>query len=363
MQPLEILPQPAVADLHRVRDPGSDHLKYICLDRNERLAPLPGWFVERIRSRISSDLFTGYPFQDEFLPRLAATVGLPHEMVLSTAGSDAAVKALFQAYVGPVDRVVMLEPSYAMYPVYARMFRAQAEPIEFDRNLAVKDEELLEAVNSGVRLVLLANPNQPTGTLLKPDLLRHLIERALKIRALVAIDEAYYPFSEATVLPWVKEFPNLLVLRTFSKASGLAGVRIGWVAAAAEIVKNLFKVRSAHDVNSVAMLCAGLILEHPEIVENYKSEVKEGGLRLARSLEALGLVPLPTATNFMLIRVAHRTSPRKLAAALKEMGFLVKGPFDSPCIADCIRVTLGPPELMLRFTECVQKILQNQDAV
>jgi histidinol-phosphate aminotransferase len=363
VQEFDFLPQPAIAGLHRVRDPGSDHRKYICLDRNERLSPFPAWFMEKIRASLSSDLLTGYPFQDEFLPKLAAKVGLPEEMLLPTAGSDAAVKALFQAYVRPGDRVVMLEPSYAMYPVYARMFQAEAVRIEFDRNLAVNEEELLGAVKQGVRLVMLANPNQPTGTLIKPETLRNLIQRALQVGALVAIDEAYYPFSDATVLPWVRDFANLLVIRTFSKASGLAGLRVGWVAAAAEIVKNLFKVRSAHDVNGMAMLCAGLILEHPEIVESYRAEVRESARVLALKLEELDLIPLPTAANFLLFRVAHRASPQRLAAALKEMGYLVKASFDSPCIADCIRVTLGPSELMLRFAECLKEILRKQAAI
>ena len=357
MNPRPIHPQPAIADLHRVRDPGSDHHRYVCLDRNERLSPLPPWFTEKVRSRISSDLLTQYPYQNEFLSLLAQKVGLPENMVLLASGSDAGIKALFQAYVGAGDRVVMLDPSYAMLPIYAQMFEARTVRVGFGGDLVVNEESLLEAVVAGVRLVVLANPNQPTGTLLGQETIRRVTVRAAEIGALVAIDEAYYPFSDETVLPLIKDHPNLLVLRTFSKASGLAGLRIGWVAGESEIVRNLFKVRSAHDVNSAAMLCAGLILEHPEIVNGYKAEVKEGARVLGERARQLGLFPLPTHTNFLLIRVAHRVDPRRLVETLKALGYLVKGPFESPCIADCIRVTLGPPELMLQFARCLESAL------
>jgi len=311
---------------------------------------------------VSSELLTRYPFQDELLPQLARQTGLPEEMLLLTAGSDAAIKALFQAYVSPGDRVLMLDPSYAMYPIYARMFEALPIQIGFNLDLSLDEQALMDAAGSGVRLVVLANPNQPTGTILKPDTVLGVLDRAIRAGALVAVDEAYYPFSDVTNLPSVREHPHLLILRTFSKACGLAGLRIGWVAAASEITESLFKVRSAHDVNSMAMLCARLILDHPEIVEAYKNEVHSAARLLAKRLTEMGLIPLPTSTNFMLIRVAHLVSPKQLVLRLKEQGYLVKGPFDSACISGCIRVTLGPPGLMIEFAECLQHLLCELEA-
>jgi histidinol-phosphate aminotransferase len=301
-----------------------------------------------------------YPFQDEFLPSLAKSTGFPEEMLLLTAGSDAAIKALFQAYVRPLDHVLMLDPSYAMYPIYAQMFQAKTVRIQFNQDLTLSEQTLVDAVVSGVRLVVLANPNQPTGTILGQETIGKVLNRALQVGALVAIDEAYYPFSDVTNLSSVRDYPNLLIIRTFSKASGLAGLRIGWVAACEDIVKNLFKVRSAHDVNSVALVCAGLVLEHPEIVDTYKAEVQASARVLTQCLADLELALLPTSTNFMLIRVAHRISPPRLVNALKERGYLVKGPFDAPCISDCIRVTLGSSELMQRFAECMKDIIRKQ---
>lgn len=350
-------PIPALAHFHRAREPGNETHAYISLDRNERLQPLPEWFLEKIRQSLESALLTAYPVQEGLYHQLAAQLGLPEEQLLLTAGSDAAIKAVYHAYVRPSDMVVMLDPSYAMYKIYAQMFQAKVVPIPFDHELKVDTEQLLRSVIPGVRLVMLANPNQPTGTLLKEDVLRRLTERTRATGTLLAVDEAYYPFSHYTVLPWVKEFPHLLVIRSLSKAAGLAGLRIGFVAGHRDAVANLYKVRSVHDVNSMAIMCASQVLKHPEIIDDYVAEVEAGGRLLAERARALGLVPLPTRANFMLVRVARRCSPSKLVEALRDRGYLVKGPFSNPCIEDCIRITLGPRALMTAFADVLEQIL------
>ncbi|WP_204368636.1 pyridoxal phosphate-dependent aminotransferase [Neosynechococcus sphagnicola] len=347
-------PIPALSKVYRVRESGSETQSYICLDRNERLQPLPDWFMEALRQAIDSQLLTSYPIQDPLLDLLAAQWQLPKSHLLLTPGSDGAIKALYQAYLHPGDGIVMLQPSYAMYPVYTQLFQAQAIQIPFAPDLSVDPHHLLAAIEPGVRLVMLANPNQPTGTLLEPAVLHQICQQAARVGALVAVDEAYYPFSQTTVVPWVQHYPHLVAMRTFSKAAGLAGLRLGAVAAHPQVVGNLFKVRSAYDVNSLAIVSAFLVLTHPQIVSDYVAEVKAGQEILEQGARSLGLVPLPTHTNFRLIRVGHCCTPGDLVAALRDRGYLVKGPFDAPCLAGCIRVTVGPPDLMAAFITTLQ---------
>lgn len=350
-------PIPALVDLHRMRDPGSEIKQYIPLDRNERVAPLPGWFLEKLRASMESALLTSYPITDELYRKLSLKLGVPQEQLLLTTGSDAAIKALYHAYVRPGDKVVMFDPSYAMYAVYAQMFQAEACKVSFNDRLELDVSKLLESMVPGVRLAIIANPNQPTATVLSEEVLLKLAERAVEINALLAIDEAYYPFYPHTVFPLIKDIPNLLVTRTFSKAAGLAGLRVGLIGGDAEVIANLFKVRSAHDVNSLAAMCANHIIDCPQIVEDYVNQVKAGAEVLTERARGIGLVPLPTPTNFMLIRVAHRCSPEVLIEELRNSGYIVKGPFGSPCLADCIRVTLGPPEVMESFANTLEEVL------
>lgn len=345
--------------LQRVREPGEEDAKLIRLDRNERLQPLPEWFMEKLRQSLHAGSFTAYPITDGLHRHLSADLGIKDQQLLLTAGSDAAIKALFHAYVRPGDAVVMLNPSYSMYDVYAQMFQARVYKVPFNDALELDVGQLLDSVVSGVRLVMIANPNQPTGTLLNEHVLLQLAERTMMSGALLAIDEAYFPFSHTTVLPWIKKDPNLLVMRTFSKAAGLAGIRIGFVVGHEEVIANLYKVRSVHDINSMAILCATEVLRYPQIISDYVAEVEAGSRLLNERLRTLGLTLVPTHTNFVLIRVAHRCPPVELVDRLRSRGYLIKGPFDTPCLADFVRVTLGPPDLMTSFVKCLQEVLES----
>lgn len=348
-------PIPALMTLHRVREPG-DQPDLVRLNRNERQAPLPKWFVDKVSRSVTSALLTGYPITDGLYQQLSLHLGVSQEQILLTAGSDAAVKAVYQAYVRPRDSIVMLSPSYAMYEIYAEMFQARMRRVQFNERLDLNEEELLASVDKGVRLVMIANPNQPTGTLLRPELLSKLLERSADMGAILAIDEAYYPFSRATVLPLVSKYPNLLVLRTFSKAAGLAALRIGYAVGHGDVIGNMFKVRSVHDINSVAVLAASEVLSHPEIIDDYVTQVEKGKRVLTDKALELGLEPLPTCTNFMQIRVGRLCSPADLVDRLYKNGYLVRGPSDAECLAECIRVTLGPPEVMEGFAQCLARI-------
>jgi histidinol-phosphate aminotransferase len=350
-------PIPSLSDIYRLREGGRERAGFISLDRNERLSPLPDWVVEAVRAGIDSTLLTDYPSLDELYEDLARLLDTPRDRLLLTAGSDAAFRALHQAYVRPGDRVVMLDPSYAMYPIYTRMFDAKPVQVPFRHDLTLDPAALLDATTVDVRMVLLANPNQPTGTRLPDDVLRALLDRAATAGALVVVDEAYFPFSRTTVLPWVAEHPHLVVTRTFSKAWGLAGLRIGAVAAHADVVANLYKVRSAYDVNAMGAMCVRTLLSHPDVAEQFVAEVDAGRRTVVERVRSLGLEPLPGETNFQLIRCARRIEPDRLVDLLRERGYLVKGPFGAPCLADCIRITLGPPDLMARFCDVLEEVV------
>jgi histidinol-phosphate aminotransferase len=244
-----------------------------------------------------------------------------------------------------------------MYDVYARMFEALPVAVPIDDDLTLGGERLLEAIAPDTRLVLLASPNQPTGTVLSPELLAAVVERAAEVEALVLVDEAYFPFADATLLPQVAERPNLVVTRTFSKAWGLAGARVGFAAADPEIVHTLYKVRSVYDITALSAHCLRVLLAHPEVAADYVAEVDAGRELLVSRASAAGLQPVPCPTNFLPIRVAPRVDPAALVAALEQRGYLVKGPFGAPCLRDFVRVTLGPPALMSDFADALDQAL------
>jgi histidinol-phosphate aminotransferase len=355
------LPAEPLRSLVRVREPGAEDDALVRLNRNERLEPLPDWFIERLRSAVASELLTAYPLADRVYAALADSLSLERSQLLLTPGSDAAAKALYHVYVEAGDGVVMLDPSYAMYRVYAEMFAAEARPVPFESLDGVDVERVVAAIEPGVKLVMIANPNQPTGTLMPDESLLAVVRRARDVDALVAVDEAYYPFSGTSILRRVPELPNLAVLRSFSKAAGLAGVRIGYVAAGANIIEDLFKVRSVHDVNSFALVCVAEVLEHPSVIDDYVDHVREGERVLRACAGALGLAVPPSHANFVLLDVGSRIAPAVLVERLRKRGYLVRGPFSAPPLQSHIRVTLGPPAVMEPFCAALGEALAADD--
>jgi len=351
-------PLDAVAAVQRASEAFAGREGLIALDRNERLGPLPDWFLEKLREGVTADLLTSYPAYDGIYADLAERTGLPREQLLLAPGSDAAFRCVFQAFVAPGDRVAMIDPSYAMYAVYSDLFAANAIKVPVGADLQPDTAALVDAVGQS-RLTLLANPNQPTGVMLSEDVLRAVLARAGESGTLVVVDEAYYPFSRSSLLEWAAREPNLLVTRTFSKAAGLAGLRLGFAAGDAQVIGALAKVRSVFDVTSFTAHAARVVLANPAVMDDYVTEVDQGRQLLAERARSLGLEPLDSPTNFMLIRVAQRMAPGDLIPKLRERGWIVRGPFAADALSDCIRVTLGPPELMDRFGGVLAEVLES----
>ena len=346
-------PRVGVSAIDRWPEGEAEREHMVPLDRNERLSPLPEWFLAALREQLTSELAATYPAPYRLHADLALSLQLPRDSVLVTPGTDAALRALFIAFVRPGDQIVHLDPTYAMVAVYARMFEARSVTAGYDAACRLDRDALLAAVVPGVRLVIVANPNQPTGTLLTDGTLGELLERCEQAGALLVVDEAYHPFSGVTALSQVGASPNLLVLRTYSKAGGLAGLRVGFAAGSPAVIRALVNVRSAGEVNAVALAAARLHVAHPEVMADYAAEVEQGRSALAARVAALGSELRPSHGNFAALALPSGVDPARVAASLHAAGWIVRGSFSAPCLARCIRVTLGPPELMERFASAL----------
>lgn len=351
-------PVPWIDRVHRDGDPPAEEQTILRLSRNERVGELPAWFVERLRDLVTSSFVTRYPYGGRLKGKLAAGLGVQPDQILLTPGSDAAIKALFHAFVAPGERVVSLEPSYAMYTVYAEMFQAHHARVPFDSSMGLDERALIDAVSAGTRLVLIANPNQPTGTLLSTSMLDALARRAAQVGALLAIDEAYFPFGAGDAPSLAAKHHNVVAIRTFSKAAGLASARVGYITGAAHVIGALAKVRTVHDINSFAIAAAEIVVDHPELMHDYAAAVEEGRRLVEARVRAWDFDPLPSATNFMLIRVAPNADPAAIIRGVYEHGILIKGPFREPCLDGCVRVTLGPPDVMARFCDALDEVMR-----
>lgn len=344
-----IEPREHLRPIFRTSERHEGRAEFVCLDRNERVSPLPDAIFRAMLASVSMRDLMAYPDAGALVSRLAHMLKLPEDWIAETAGSDNAIRRTFMAYLRPEATVVAPSPSYAMYEIYTRIFQGVPRSIDYDAHRRLDVEAFIAAIEPGVGIVVLANPDQPMGTALAGADVERIIARAAAVGAVCLVDEAYHPFHAETVLPLVRRFDNLIVLRTFSKYPGCAGIRVGYAAAQPRLIEGLMKVRGGNEVSGVSLALGSYLLDHPEIAEDFRDAVEEGRRLLNTQAEASGFAALSCAGNFQLLRCPQGVAAPAVAGALKDRRFLVKAGFSHPAIADCIRVSLNGPEIMQPF--------------
>jgi len=314
------------------------------LDFNENTVGCSPKVIEFLKEKLTSDRLSIYPEYVEALADLAAFFGVSSGEFTLTNGTDEAIQLLINCYVDDGADVLTLKPSYAMYRFYADVAGACVREVEFRREtLEFPLEELLAAIRPSTRAILIANPNNPTGTGIDLENVRKIIETAPG--AAVLIDEAYFEFCGVTALGCIREYNNLFISRTFSKAYGMAAMRCGCLFSSAGNVAWLRKAQSPYSVNALAVLAARAAVRDREYIKQYVAEVLESRERVYRSLERLGIRYYPSRANFVLFEAGDRAIP--IRDALRERGVLVRD--RSYELPGCVRVTLGTRSATERF--------------
>lgn len=305
------------------------------LDANENLyGPHPA-----VLAAIREAPFHIYPDpgQEALREAIARFVGMATENVVAGTGADDLIDILIRLVMP--KSVAIATPTFGMYRFLAKISRAV--PIEVPRrpNFDLDVVALRHAVHAGAGIVFLTSPNNPTGN---PVNLSEL-EALCSLDALIVVDEAYVEFGGQSVVPLIAGHPNLVVLRTFSKWAGLAGLRVGYAVSHPELARHMMSLKQPYNVNVAADAGARAAIAHwPEISETIASIVSERD-RMARLCAALGwLKPFPSQANFVLFAVEGR-SARDVATALRRKGVLVRY-YDRPDLANYIRISAGRPE-------------------
>lgn len=347
--------------LERVLNATSAGQGYLRLEKNEGLIPLPKEFMQEIQAAITADYIARYPELGSLYEAIAGWIGQNKENIYLTAGSDAAIKTVFEVFVSPGDKIAILHPTYAMYYVYAKMFQAKLLEIECKEDLSFSAPEIIKCIEAeGLKLICIANPNSPTGTIIQPAELEKIIEAADERSTIVLIDEAYYLFYPESISQLVNKYHNLVVARTFSKALGLASARLGFVVGSQDMIAALHKVRPMYEVNALGAIFVEKLLAHPEIIDRNIALTLAGKKYLEAELDKLGLRYFKSQTNFILIDVGSFEKSAEIVKKMRERKILIKGAFGHKYLRNCIRVTVGLKEHMKTFLDVLKDILKEQ---
>ena len=353
----------AVKSLHAYRPPlaGRQGLR---LDFNESTIGCSPRVLVRLRS-LDAEALARYPERAPVEREAADFLGLNAAQVLLTNGVDEAIHLLCSTYLEPGDEAIIVVPTFALYAIFAQAEGASVVQVLSRQNFAFPLEDLLSRISPRTRLIAIANPNNPTGVAVASEVLLQIAQAAP--RAAVLVDEAYFEFHGETILNHAARPENLFVARTFSKAYGLAGLRIGILAGDAGQMAMVRRVASPYNVNAVALAALPEALKDQEYVEHYVAEVQRGRAMLERELSNLGLQYWPSRANFVLARVGPAHA--EFVQALRARGILVRDrssdrSSDQRC-EGCVRLTVGSDEhtrtLIGALSEVIAKLGERRE--
>jgi histidinol-phosphate aminotransferase len=333
----------------------------VVLASNENPVNLPTELVARLAKRLPEFSFNRYPDPTarELRGLIAEANGLDVENVLLGNGGDELIFDLLLAWGGPGRTVLDMPPTFSMYGIDAQVTGTALVSIPRLDDFSVDREAVLERLSGGdIDIVIVANPNNPTGGLTDESFLIDVLKAT---DAIVMVDEAYFEFSRHTMRPHMTRHKNLVLLRTFSKAFSMAGLRIGYVLGDADVICELMKVRQPYSVDSFSQWVAGAVFRERMVFEQGIRDIVRSRDKLMLGLSAHSEVTVfPSEANFVLFRVEHAAALWR--DLLHNHSVLVRDFSRGEGLEDCMRVTVGTEEENRRFLEAMSDCLQHRRA-
>jgi histidinol-phosphate aminotransferase len=322
------------------------------LDFNENtLAPSPRVFAKL--QQLTAEGLTVYPEREPVERVVAQHLGVESNQVILTNGVDEAIHLMACAFLDEGDEALICTPTFFMYDVSVGMMTSGLIKVQTDDSLEFPFERFLAAITPRTRLIIIASPNNPTGATVSRE---HLLAIAAAApQAVLMVDEAYFHFFGDTVLLDITNVPSLVVARTFSKAYGLASLRIGALFANPRLIGFLRKVSSPYNVNGLALAVLPEALADKDYLNWYITQVHQGRERVFAALRELNVRTWPSAANFVLMDIGPRH--KELCTRMRERGVLLRDRSADPGCDGYVRITVGVEEHVTRGIEALRAAL------
>ncbi len=355
-----VRPRRAVERLKPYRPPREGRGGKLRLDFNENTVGCPAGVIRALRRALNPDALSRYPEYEDSKNVLAKFFNVAEDELLLANGTDDAIKMICDTFVNPGDHLVVPAPTFPVYEFFHSVAGGRTTQVRYDEKFHLSAKRLLAAVTKRTRWIAIASPNNPTGTTLAKSDLRALLKGAPD--TIILVDEAYQDFSGETVLPWIRKYPNLVVTRTFSKAFGLAALRLGCILTNAALAEPMRRSQNPFAVNSLALAGALEAIQHTDSVARYVEEVRANRAEFCRYLDSIGIPYVPSRSNFVLTRVGPKAP--EIALRLREQKILVRDWSYDPRLKGYLRFTIGTTVQMRRLLKGLakfQSMLESQN--
>jgi histidinol-phosphate aminotransferase len=326
------------------------------LNQNESPWDLPIQLKVAITEKLIKTDFNRYPLAEplQLKKKIAKHDKVLTDQIAVSNGSNVLIQAIVNATsLKPRGKVMVLDPTFVVYAHQAEVFGIPVVKVPLGENFALSHEAVIAAIRKEAPSVLfISNPNAPTGNLFAKESLYKIVKAA---PCLTVIDEAYYPFSNESLVDWLADFPHLVILRTLSKAFALAGVRVGYAIGEPDVIAQIEKVMMPFCLSTIACVIAMEVLDHADFVAGYVKDVLKQRRKLFDEMQQIaGVTAFPSDTNFILFR-SERAA--EIVRELKTRGLLVRDVNDGNRLKDCLRVSVGTPEENQEFLKALKEIV------
>ena len=312
-----------VEDIYRLSPSSKSRVGKIRLDKNERANPHFSLFLKKLKSNITSDLISAYPEFDKVYKKLSKKLKVNRASIILTAGSDQAIKNTFELFYKKNKEIITTHPTFAMVDIYSKIYKTKQVKIGYDKNLNLKINDIYRSINKDTCLIILANPNSPTGKLIEKKELIKIVKKAKKYNVKILLDEAYHEFANYNFLSKIKDYNNLIIIRTFSKIFGLAGLRAGYILSNKKIIRKYTSIKPMYEINSIAVKALELILDNPKYINLYLKEMREGEAYAKMFCKKNNYIFIKCHANFFHINFKY--DPKRIQNYLLNKNILIKG--------------------------------------
>ena len=326
-----------IKNTFRVPQP-EDRGAFIRLDQNENPDGIPLWLYDIAVKKVTPEFLAIYP--EETLPTMkyARLLGLEKDNVTLTDGSTVGMGYVIKVFGEPGKNILTVTPSFAMYEVYAKMIGMNVIQLKYEDDFSFKVEHILENINDDTGIIVLVNPNMPVGNVYSKSDIEMIIEKARMHNALVIIDEAYYYFYDQSSTSLVKEYDNVIVLRTFSKMLSIPSLRVGAIISCPENVRYINNYKPHYTINSIALLFVEAIVDnHDKLISELKAKYEI----------------IPSEGCYVCIKPKYKTS-REITDLLESKGILILCGKDG--LTGWLRLTIAHKKYMEIFMDALLKL-------
>jgi len=335
--------------------PTSGRENKLRLDFNENTIGCSPKVIQALR-QVDANKLSVYPEYTKFMKKLASFLKINENELLLTNATDEAIQLVMNTFVEKGDEVIIPVPTFAMFKFYASLAEAKIKEVLYEEDLTYPIDSIINSISSKTKIVILVNPNNPTGTaILEKDILQ-IIQKAQDNDALVLVDEAYYEFYGKSCLELIRKYENVIITRTFSKAYGLAGMRIGYIVANSKTMGFLEKAGSPYSINSLAVIAAEAALEDYRYMNDYVREVNENKSFVENELARLGIKTYSSEANFLIANFGNLCE--SIYERLKQKDILVRNRTKDQLLKNCLRIGIGTKKQCNQFIKTLKEILK-----